>query len=91
MLAIDEEHHSASELIALIQNKLAPQAGDEIMSLAEILKEEGRQNGIQEGIQKGILEVAKKLLEAGTDPVFVAKNTGLSLDKVKHLQKTIKQ
>jgi predicted transposase/invertase (TIGR01784 family) len=103
MLAIDEEHHSASELIALIQNKLAPQAGDEIMSLAEILKEEGRKNGIQEGMQegmqkgmqkgieKGILEVAKKLLEAGTDPVFVAKNTGLSLDKVKHLQKTIKQ
>ena len=45
ILAIDEEHHTANELIELMQSKLTPKAGDEIMSLAEILKEEGREEG----------------------------------------------
>jgi predicted transposase/invertase (TIGR01784 family) len=85
ILAIDEEHHSAYELIDLMKNKLTPKAGDEIMSLAELLKEEGRQEGRQEERQ----EVAKRFLADGIDPVFVAKNTGLPLEQVKRLQKTV--
>lgn len=81
ILAIDEEHYTMTELIELIQSKLTPQAGDEIMSLAEILKEEGRTEALQ--------DVAKKFLADGIDPVFVSKNTGLPLDQVKHLQKSL--
>ncbi|MCX7114438.1 MAG: Rpn family recombination-promoting nuclease/putative transposase [Gammaproteobacteria bacterium] len=79
ILAIDEEHRSTQELIALIQSKLAPQAGEEIVSLAEILKEEGRNEALR--------QVAKELLANGTDPVFVAKITKLPLDEIKKLQK----
>ena len=49
------------------------------MSLAEQLKEEGK--------IEGKLEIAKKMLDEGSDLVFVAKVTGLSLDKIKALQK----
>ncbi|HIF0232372.1 TPA: hypothetical protein ACXYK5_002292 [Legionella pneumophila] len=49
------------------------------MSLAEQLKEEGRSEKER--------EIAKRLLDEGAEPTFVAKVTGLSLDKIKMLQK----
>lgn len=49
------------------------------MSLAEQLKEEGR-------IEKE-REIAKRMLDEGAEPAFVAKVTGLSLDKINMLQK----
>ena len=49
-------------------------------------KEKGKQEGRQEGLQEGRLETARKFLEAGTDPKFVAKVTGLSLEEIKKLQ-----
>lgn len=55
------------------------------MSLAEILKEEGR----QEGIHEANIATAKNMLLAGSDPVFVVKVTKLSLQEVKALQKQI--
>lgn len=48
------------------------------MSLAEILKEEGRLEALH--------QVARDLLKNGTDPVFVAKITKLSLDQIKKIQ-----
>ena len=53
------------------------------MSLAEQLKEEGREKGRIEKER----EIAKRMLDEGADPTFVAKVTGLSLDKIKVLQK----
>lgn len=49
------------------------------MSLAEILREEGR--------TEGRIDTAKSLLAEGMEPAFVAKVTKLSLDKIKALQK----
>lgn len=89
ILAIDEEHHTTKELIALMQSKLTPKAGDEIMSLAEILKEEGREEGREEGAFTKACNIAKQLLKEGTDPVFVAKITELSLEQIKNIQKTL--
>jgi len=53
------------------------------MSLAEQLKQEGR----IEGELNKEREIAKRMLDEGSDPAFVAKVTGLSLDKIKTLQK----
>lgn len=78
ILAIDEEHHSTFELIKMMKNKLTPKVGEEIMSLAEILKEEGR---FEEK-----LNTAKRMLADGIDPAFVAKATQLPLDQVKKLK-----
>ena len=60
--------------------KISTEAGDEIMNLAEVWKEEARAKAC---------EIAKQFLASGTDPIFVAKNTGLSLDEVKSIQKTL--
>ena len=65
------------------------------MSLGEQLREEGRLEGRYEGKLEGELksksEIAKLLLDEGPDPVFVAKVTGLPLDKIKALREKIKE
>ena len=53
------------------------------MSLATQLKEEGR----LEGELKKEREIAKRMLEEGSDPAFVVKVTGLSLEQLKEIQK----
>ncbi len=63
----------------LIDTQISHEIGEKIMSLAEQLKEEGRLTGK--------FEIAERMLAEGSDPVFVAKVTGLSLDKIKALQK----
>jgi predicted transposase/invertase (TIGR01784 family) len=70
----------------LINTQISPEVGDKIMTLAEQLKQEGRQEGRQEGKQESKLEIAKRMLDAGSDPVFVTKVTGLSLAQIKTLQ-----
>jgi recombination-promoting nuclease RpnB len=67
----------------LIDTQISHEVGEKIMSLAEQLKEEGR----IEGELNKELEIAMRMLEEGSDPAFVAKVTGLSLDKIKKLQK----
>ncbi len=67
----------------LIDTKISHEVGEKIMSLAEQLKEEGR----LEGVLKGKFEIAERMLAEDSDPIFVAKVTGLPLDKIKVLQK----
>jgi predicted transposase/invertase (TIGR01784 family) len=55
------------------------------MSLAELLKEEGREKGREEGAFTKVCNIAKQLLKEGTDPIFVAKITELSLEQIKKL------
>lgn len=75
----------------LIDTKISHEVGEKIMSLAEQLREEGRFEGKLEGklegeLKKG-LEIARRMLEEGSDPLFVAKVTSLTLDEIKALQK----
>lgn len=71
----------------LIDTQISQEVGEKIMSLAEQLKKEGRIEGRIEGELNKEREIAKRLLEEGSDPDFIAKVTGLSLDKIKALQK----
>ena len=54
------------------------------------LKEDAFQRGEQRGIVKGRAEerkkIARDMLEAGADPEFITKITGLTLEEVKALQ-----
>lgn len=63
----------------LIDTQISHEVGEKIMSLAEQLKEEGRTEKER--------EIAKRMLDEGAEPTFVAKVTGLSLDKIKMLKK----
>lgn len=81
----------------LINTQISSEVGEKIMTLAEQLKAEGRAEGLQTGLQKGIqegvqkgkfegkLEIAKRLLVEGVEIAFIAKITGISLEKLKKL------
>ncbi|QDQ40184.1 Rpn family recombination-promoting nuclease/putative transposase [Legionella geestiana] len=73
----------------LIDTQISHEVGEKIMSLAEQLKEEGRIEGELKGEFKKSLEIARRMLEAGSDTVFIEKVTGLSLAQIKPLQKKI--
>ena len=45
IMAVDEEHRNISELTNIIHDKLSPNVEKELMSLAEILREEGELQG----------------------------------------------
>lgn len=77
----------------LINTQVSSEVGEKMMTLAEQLIEEGMIKGIQEGVQKGKfegkLEVAKRLLIEGTEIAFIAKITGISLEKLEVLNQEI--
>ena len=56
------------------------------MSLAEQLREEGELRGELRGALNKEIEIAKRMLDEGVEVVFIAKVTGLSVDKVKSLK-----
>lgn len=70
----------------LLHQEFSPEIEDKVMTIAEQLKAEGR----EEGIEKGKLEVAKRLLEEGVELGFIVKVTKLPLAKIKELQKKSK-
>ncbi len=53
----------------------------------DLAKEEGLEQGRTEGEKKKAVEIALKLLEAGTEPRFISKTTGLSLKEIRELAK----
>ena len=73
-----------NELFNLINTAISHEAGEVIMSLAEKLRLEGK----LEGKLEEKIDMANKMLAEGIDPVFVAKITGLPVEKIKKLQST---
>ncbi len=66
----------------LINTQISSEVGEKVMTLAEQLIDEGMTKGRQEGK----LEVAERLLSEGIELTFVAKMTGLPLERLKSLQ-----
>ena len=59
---------------------------EDVMTIAESLKREGRKEGRREGMEKGMEKMAKNLLTSGKlDAESIAEASGLSLIKVKSL------
>ena len=60
-------------------------------------KEEGLKEGIEKGIEKGIeqgikeekIEIVKKMINEGTDYVFIAKITGKTIKEIEEIAKAI--
>ena len=70
----------------LINTQISSEVGEKIMTLAEQLIDEGMAKGLQQGLQKGKFEVAERLLSEGVELTFVAKMTGISLERLEALQ-----
>jgi len=66
----------------LINTQISSEVGEKIMTLAEQLIDEGKHKGKLEGK----LEVAERLLSEGIEIAFVAKMTGIPLERLKVLQ-----
>lgn len=54
------------------------------------IAEQMMHRGLEQGALEKSIRIAKRLITEGSNPTFVMKVTGLSLDKIKELQKTIK-
>ena len=72
----------------------APQYGDELMTLAEQLKQEGRTEGIQQGIQEGMhtgereasRKIAQAMLKKGISVADIIEMTGITAEELPSLQ-----
>jgi predicted transposase/invertase (TIGR01784 family) len=69
---------SDAEAFARELAQRVPQHGDALMAIAQQLEQKGIQLGRQEGRNEGKLEVARTMLQNGTDRITVMKMTGLT-------------
>ena len=79
------ERDELNPLIEELKQNL-PKYGNEIMTYAEELRQEGK----QEGRQEAQLEIAKGLLKRGVDSETVAIATHLSNAQLNELKKSLK-
>lgn len=83
----------ADELSDVVKEIISEEEEGLIMTTAERLKNQGIEEGIEKGIEKGLreskLEIAKNLLGLGTEIEFVSKGTGLSIEEVKKIKKSL--
>lgn len=97
MLNIDNEHSDVKELVGILKYELSPVVEKEMTSLAEKLMEQGFEKGIEKGMEKGMekgiekgeMQLIKKMLQNGVEPAFIAKNTGVVLQKIKEIQQKL--
>ena len=96
MLQAGEAQDARTLLYEMAQR--APQYGDELMTLAEQLKQEGRNEGIQQGIQQGMQQgiqtgereasrkIARAMFEKGIPAADIIEMTGVSAEELPSLQ-----
>jgi predicted transposase/invertase (TIGR01784 family) len=61
-------------------------AKEALMTTAEKLRKQGKQEGKLEGKREGKLESARKMIEEGLDENLIIKITGLSREEVEALK-----
>ena len=85
IVSIDDKHRNIQELTNIIHDQLSPEVENEIMTLADRLREEG----IEKGSHQKELEIAIKMIEEGMDETLIERITKLSKNKIKELQEKI--
>lgn len=91
VFVVDEDHKHAEELLSLIRNKMSPDLEKKFMGLAERLIQQGVQQGEEKGREKGQNELIQQMIARGVDPVFIAKNTSIPLERIKAFVKKDKK
>lgn len=92
MLQAGEAQDARTLLYEMAQR--APQYGDELMTLAEQLKQEGRIEGIQQGMQQGMQtgereasrKIALAMLKKGIPAADIIEMTGINAEELPSLQ-----
>ncbi|EAA7241732.1 Rpn family recombination-promoting nuclease/putative transposase [Salmonella enterica subsp. salamae] len=84
MLQAGEAQDARTLLYEMAQR--APQYGDELMTLAEQLKQEGRIEGMQTGEREASRKIARAMLEKGIPMADIIEMTGVSAEELPSLQ-----
>lgn len=71
---------------SILDQEFSQEVGGNFMTMEEQAILEGMQKGIQQGIQQGKAEMAKQLIAANLDLAFIAKISGISIDKLLKLK-----
>lgn len=72
-----------------LQEKAIRDYNSSMLAAREEAKEEGRQEGFEEGKKEEKIQTAINFLKLGAEPSFVARGTGLTLDKVLEIQRNL--
>ncbi|HEV2614590.1 MAG TPA: Rpn family recombination-promoting nuclease/putative transposase [Gammaproteobacteria bacterium] len=75
----------AEKIITIVSHMVSKEAGGNMLTLADKMKQKAMNQGLVQGIQI----VAKKLLAEGMSETWVIKVTGLSSDEINHLKKDL--
>lgn len=75
----------AEEFANIAGEEISERAKEDIMTIAEQMM----RRGIEQGALKNSIEIAQRMIAEGSNPAFIMKVTGLSLDKIKELQKKL--
>ena len=91
---------NTQDVLHYVNNELPKPLGEQVMTIAEQLRQmgraegkaegraEGRAEGKAEGLTEGIEKVALEMLANNTDPQFVARCTKLPLERIMELEKS---
>jgi predicted transposase/invertase (TIGR01784 family) len=81
------------KVMTIITEEFGPDAEEMMPSLGKKIYNEGREEGLQVGIEKGAfakaVETCKKALKKGFDINTIIELTGLPVEKIKEIQKTL--
>jgi predicted transposase/invertase (TIGR01784 family) len=72
---------------SIINQEFSSEVRGKVMTIAQKLEARGMEKGKIEGKLEGKMEIADRLLSENAELVFIAKITGLSLEKIKELKK----
>ncbi|HOG44865.1 MAG TPA: hypothetical protein PLW78_12400, partial [bacterium] len=77
------------KVMTIITEEFGPDAEEMMPSLGKKIYNEGRQEGRQEGAFAKAVETCKKALKKGFDINTIIELTGLPVEKIKEIQKTL--
>jgi predicted transposase/invertase (TIGR01784 family) len=75
------------EFANIAGEEISERAKEDIMTIAEQMMHRGIEQGIEKGALNKSIEIAQRMIAEGSNPAFIMKVTGLSLEKIKELPK----